>query len=197
MQYYNTIEQTNSVEFKERGSRFISLVYSCESKEDFKEIMTDVKAAYAKADHYCFAYRFGFDATDFRSSDAGEPAGTAGKQILGQIISKDLTNVLIVVVRYFGGTLLGVPGLINAYKTAAALVLQTTQIVVKERMLRYQLEFNYTQMNTVMRILKQARAAIISNESSLFTLLVIDIPVVEEALLLHSINSSLVQIKKL
>ncbi len=118
--------------------------------------------------HHCFAYRIGTDGNNFRMSDDGEPSGTAGKPILGQIDSKNLTNTLIVVVRYFGGTLLGVPGLINAYKTAASLVLQCTPVVQKAVEIKYALQFNYTEMNEVMRIIKQFNCSVLKNETQLF-----------------------------
>ena len=109
-------------------------------------------------------------------SDDGEPSGTAGKPILGQIDSKKLTDILIVVVRYFGGTLLGVPGLINAYKTAAALVLQCTPVVQKAVQINYSLQFNYTEINEVMRILKQFSCSILKNEMQLFCSIEAGIP---------------------
>jgi putative IMPACT (imprinted ancient) family translation regulator len=109
-------------------------------------------------------------------SDDGEPSGSAGRPILGQIDSKKVTNVLVVVVRYFGGTLLGVPGLINAYKTAAALALQVTPLVQRPVLVNYQLQFDYTQMNDIMRILKQTECTIIEEEMNLFCSLKIGIP---------------------
>ena len=109
-------------------------------------------------------------------SDDGEPSGTAGKPILGQIDSRNLTDILIIVVRYFGGTLLGVPGLINAYKTAAALVLQCTPVVQKAVQINYELQFNYTEMNEVMRILKQFNCTILANEMQLFCSIETGIP---------------------
>jgi uncharacterized YigZ family protein len=126
--------------------------------------------------HHCFAYRLGTDKNIFRSSDDGEPAGTAGKPILGQIDSKELTDILIVVVRYFGGTLLGVPGLINAYKTAAALSLQVTPFVRKSIMIRCKINFDYTKMDEVMRKVKAFEGMIISQDIQLFCNIVVDIP---------------------
>src|ERR1700748_2409758 len=127
--FYYTIDKPGVAEFKDRGSRFIACAIPLPAVEDFKKRMEETRKAYPKATHYCFAYRIGTDNNTFRSGDDGEPSGTAGKPILGQIDSKNLTNILVVVVRYFGGTLLGVPGLINAYKTAASLVLQVTPAV--------------------------------------------------------------------
>jgi putative IMPACT (imprinted ancient) family translation regulator len=108
--FYNTIEQTSTAEFKDRGSRFIAYAFPLAAKEMFKEKLSEVKKEHPKASHHCFAYRIGTDGNNFRSGDDGEPSGSAGKPILGQIDSMELTNLLIVVVRYFGGTMLGVPG---------------------------------------------------------------------------------------
>lgn len=187
-QFYNTIETTNTAEFKDRGSKFIGYVFPISNKEDFKIKMNLIKVEHPKADHFCFAYRLGFDKNEFRASDAGEPSGSAGKPILGQIDSKSLTNTLVVVVRYFGGTLLGVPGLINAYKTTASLLLQTTLIVQKEMTQEIRLEFDYTQMNEVLKIVKQSRATVIKNESSLFSILTIDVPLIEREFLITSLK---------
>ena len=168
MDHYFTIETSAVAEFKDRGSKFIAFSFPLKNVDDFKKHLQMLKKEHSKAVHHCFAYRIGIDGTNFRTSDDGEPSGTAGKQILGQIDSKNLTDTLIVVVRYFVGTLLGVPGLINAYKTASSLVLQCTPIVQKAIEFKYQLQFNYTEMNEVMRILKQHNCSLIKNEMQLF-----------------------------
>ncbi|HEU4633284.1 MAG TPA: YigZ family protein, partial [Flavisolibacter sp.] len=124
MNYYNTIEKPSSAEFKDRGSRFLAYAFPIQSVDDFKKRLKNLKEEHPKAAHHCFAYRTGTDGNTFRAGDDGEPSGSAGKPILGQIDSKELTNIGVVVVRYFGGTLLGVPGLINAYKTVTSLALQ-------------------------------------------------------------------------
>ena len=135
---------------------------------DFKEKLATVKKEHPKATHHCFAYRLGLDGNLFRVSDDGEPSGSAGKPILGQIDSKQATDVLIIVARYFGGTLLGVPGLINAYKTAAALALQVTPLVQKPVLINYRLQFDYTIMNEVMTISKQFDCPVSQREMNLF-----------------------------
>ncbi len=168
MDHYFTIDTEGLAEYKDRGSKFLAYAYPLKSAEEFKKYLQALKKEHPKAVHYCFAYRMGFDGNNHRSSDDGEPAGTAGKQILGQIDSKNLTNILVVVVRYFGGTLLGVPGLIAAYKTAASLVLQCTTIVQKAVEINYALQFDYTAMNDVMLILKQYNCTIYKNETQLF-----------------------------
>ena len=124
MDHYFTIDRTANAEFRDRGSRFIAYAFPVEDAAVFKKKLQELKKEHPKAVHHCFAYRLGIQGDNFRANDDGEPSGTAGKPILGQIDSKGLTNTAIVVVRYFGGTLLGVPGLINAYKTASSLVLQ-------------------------------------------------------------------------
>ncbi|MBO9618631.1 MAG: YigZ family protein [Niabella sp.] len=174
--YYQTIETDAQAEYKDKGSRFIAYCYPLKNTEEFKKILATVKKEHPKANHHCFAYRLGTDGTQFRSSDAGEPSGTAGRPILGQIDSRNVTDILIVVVRYFGGTLLGVPGLINAYKTAAALALQVTPVVRKPILAKYNLQFDYTQLNPVMTIVKQFDCVVIKQEVQLFCSLDIGIP---------------------
>src|SRR5688572_2728376 len=117
--FYFTIEKPSFAEYKDRSSRFLAYAYPLSNAEAFKKQMKSIRAEHPKAAHHCFAYRLGTDGNQFRVGDDGEPSGTAGKPILGQLDSRKLINTLVVVVRYFGGTLLGVPGLILAYKTSA------------------------------------------------------------------------------
>ncbi|HEU4575902.1 MAG TPA: YigZ family protein [Chitinophagaceae bacterium] len=173
---YNTIIKPSQAEFRDRGSRFIGYAFPVADVNEFKEILAGIKKEHPKATHHCFAYRLGTDGNTFRASDDGEPSGTAGRPILGQIDSKQLTNTLVIVVRYFGGTLLGVPGLINAYKSAAALALQTTPIVQKQIEVRYRLQFDYTQMNDIMTIVRQYNCSILQQEMQLFCSMEIGIP---------------------
>ncbi|OSZ80250.1 YigZ family protein [Chitinophagaceae bacterium IBVUCB2] len=174
--HYYTIDTSSVAEFKDRSSRFIAYAYPITGVPDFKEKLSALKKEHPKAVHHCFAYRLGLDGTNFRVSDDGEPSGTAGRPILGQIDSKQVTNVVIVVVRYFGGTLLGVPGLIAAYKAAAALALQTTAIIQKPVLTNYRLQFDYTQMNEVMKAVKQFDCVVLKQEIQLFCLLEIGVP---------------------
>jgi uncharacterized YigZ family protein len=176
MDYYFTIETTAVAEFKDRGSKFLAYSFPVKTINDFKAHLQSIKKEHPKAAHHCFAYRIGIDGNSFRVSDDGEPSGTAGKPILGQVYSKNLTDVLIIVVRYFGGTLLGVPGLINAYKTAASLVLQCTPSLQKAVEINYELQFNYTEMNEVMRIIKQFNCTVYKNEMQLFCIVKTGIP---------------------
>jgi uncharacterized YigZ family protein len=174
--YYYTIERPGSAEFKDRGSKFIAFAFPIANVADFKKQLQRLKDEHPKAAHHCFAYRIGTDGNTFRSSDDGEPPGSAGKPILGQIDSKQLTDLAVVVVRYFGGTLLGVPGLINAYKTVAALALQTTPVVQKAIEIKYRLQFDYTRMNEVMMISKKYNCTIRDQEMELFCRMDIGIP---------------------
>jgi uncharacterized YigZ family protein len=174
--FYNTITQPSNAEFKDRGSKFIAYAFPVETADDFKKQLQLLKKEHPKAVHHCFAYRIGTDGNTFRSSDDGEPSGTAGKPMLGQIDSKGITNVAVVVVRYWGGTLLGVPGLINAYKTSTALALQVTPVIQKQVELVYTIEFDYTQMNEVMMVLKQFNCTVIAQEMQLFCIIKTGIP---------------------
>jgi uncharacterized YigZ family protein len=196
-QYYYTIERPSMAEYKDRGSRFLAFAFPIGEVADFKKRWKELKEEHPKAVHHCFAYRLGTDQHTFRASDDGEPSGTAGKPILGQLDSKQLTNAAIVVVRYFGGTLLGVPGLIAAYKTASSLALQLTPIIEKPVLLTYELEFDYTMMNEVMTLLKRYGAAILSSEAQLFCRITAGIPASEEETCLEKLQHlHTVQLKK-
>jgi uncharacterized YigZ family protein len=151
---YNTINSTTAGEFKDRGSRFIAYSVPVKSETDVKEQLELIRKKHHDARHHCYAYRLGPDKSAYRINDDGEPSGTAGKPIYGQILSKDLTNILIVVVRYFGGTKLGVSGLINAYKTSAREALEKATILTKTINDIYEVEFEYDDTSSVMRILK-------------------------------------------
>jgi len=174
--FYSTIEKSSTAEFKDRGSRFIALAFPITNVNEFKEKLDIVKKQHPRATHHCFAYRLGADRQNYRVSDDGEPSGTAGRPILAQIDSNQLTGVLVIVVRYFGGTLLGVGGLINAYKTAASLALQAAQMVQKPVYTTYRMHFDYTLINDVMIIGKQFDCVIVQREMGLYCSLVLDIP---------------------
>jgi len=180
MTHYKTLSTPSEAEYKDRGSRFLAYAFPIATVDDFKKQLKTLKEEHPKAAHQCFAYRIGTDGNNFRASDDGEPSGSAGKPILGQIDSKGLTNISVVVVRYFGGTLLGVPGLINAYKTAASLALQLAPIVEKPILVEYELQFDYTQMNEVMIYVKRYGGVVLQNETQLFCLLKLGVPKAEE-----------------
>jgi uncharacterized YigZ family protein len=173
--FFYTIDKPAVAEYKDRGSKFIAYALPLQSVGDFKLKLEDIKKEHPKASHHCFAYRIGIDNNTFRVSDDGEPSGTAGKPILGQIDSKNLTDIVIIVVRYFGGTLLGVPGLVNAYKSTAAMVLQLTPVIQKVIEVPYSLQYDYTQMNEVMMVVKQLNCTVLQQEMNLFCRLVIGI----------------------
>src|SRR5260221_6151329 len=174
--FYYTIEKSGEAESKERGSKFSGYALAVKSVEEVKERLNEIKKEDPKATHHCFAYRLGLDGNVFRVSDDGEPSGTAGRPILGQIDSKELVNTLVVVVRYFGGTLLGVPGLINAYKSAAALALQIAPLAQKQVEKEYVVQFDYTQVNEVMTLVKQFNCRVVRQEMQLFCNMTIAIP---------------------
>jgi uncharacterized YigZ family protein len=174
MNHFFTIEKPSVAEYKDRGSKFLAYAFPISTVDDFKKRLRELKEEHPKAAHHCFGYRI--DQNNFRAGDDGEPSGSAGKPILGQIDSKELTNVAVVVVRYFGGTLLGVPGLINAYKTSTSLALQLTPIVQKPVLLKHELQFDYTLMNEVMMVVRRFGCAVVQNEMQLFCRMVIGIP---------------------
>jgi len=176
MEHFYTIEQPSFAEFKDRGSKFLAFAFPIKTALDFKKHLQDLKKEHPKAVHQCFAYRLGFTGDEFRSSDDGEPSGSAGKPILGQIDSKKLCNVAVIVVRYFGGSLLGVPGLINAYKTASVLALQMVPIIQKPITTQLKIEFDYQLINDVMVIVKQCQCIVISQEINLFSNLTLEVP---------------------
>lgn len=154
---FRTIEKPSEGLFKDKGSKFIAYAFPVISEEEIKEIVLSIRKEHHSARHHCYAWRLGADKLQFRMNDDGEPSSTAGKPILGQIQSFDLTNILIVVVRYFGGTLLGVSGLINAYRNAAYDAIN--QAIIIEKIVERQLliEFDYSAMNEVMKIIKDEK----------------------------------------
>ena len=155
---YFTIDKSVESIYKEKGSKFLSFLYPVSSVDEVKEYLTQLKKKYYDATHHCYAYIIGYDKETFRMNDDGEPSSTAGKPIYGQLQSNDLTNVLLVVVRYFGGTKLGVSGLIKAYKESSAECIALAQIVEKQVKNKYNIYFAYEDMNLVMNILKQNNA---------------------------------------
>jgi uncharacterized YigZ family protein len=166
--HFFTIGTEGRAELREKGSLFIGYAYAIQSTDEFKSRLSELKREHPKASHHCFAYRIGADGLLFRSSDDGEPSGTAGRPILGQIDSKALSNVLIVIVRYFGGILLGASGLTRAYKLTASMVLQTVPIVQKFAEETYLIEFDYTQTGEIMQVIKQFKVRILGKEMQLF-----------------------------
>jgi uncharacterized YigZ family protein len=165
---YLTVAAEAKSDFRDRGSKFFGYAYPVETVEDCKSILQKLKKEHPKASHFCFAWRLGSDAALTRVSDDGEPSGSAGKPIEGQIISRGLTNTLVVVIRYFGGSLLGVPGLIHAYKTAAAEALDRAGITEKKIEYQFTIRFDYTVMNDVMMAIRESGCRIRSQDQGLF-----------------------------
>jgi uncharacterized YigZ family protein len=151
---YKTIRSVSKGIYREKGSRFLSFAIPVSSQNEIKPILETYRKEYHDARHHCYSYMIGYDKNIWRSNDDGEPSGTAGKPIMGQINSNDLTNILIIVVRYFGGTLLGVSGLITAYKSSAAEAIANAEIIECTVIAYYRLIFPYTSMNDVMKIIK-------------------------------------------
>jgi len=153
---YITLAQPHTAEIKEKNSRFITYAQAVYSLQEVDTFLEEVKKMHPKATHHCYAYRLGLDKRqNYRANDDGEPSGTAGKPILGQIDSKELSNVMLIVVRYYGGVKLGASGLISAYKAAAKNTLDTAQLIIKEVEIIVNIYFDYLAMNTVMTLVKK------------------------------------------
>ena len=161
---YKEIKSHTTGIYKEKGSKFIAYSYPVYSEQEVKERLEEVKKQEHSVRHHCYAYVLHADKSAWRVNDDGEPSSTAGKPILGQIQSNDLTNILIVVVRYFGGTKLGVPGLIRSYKTAAAIAISDTEILTKTIKEYYEVGFRYPQMNDVMRLIKEFDLEVVNTD---------------------------------
>ena len=159
---YRTVNAIAEGLYKEKGSRFISFIYPVKTEEEIKDILTEIKTKYYDARHHCYAYCLGANRERFRANDDGEPSSTAGKPILGQIVSNDLSNVLVVVVRYFGGIKLGVSGLIQAYRDAAANAILHAEIVERTVDEEIRIRFTYVVMNDVMKVLKEEEPEVLS-----------------------------------
>ena len=151
---YLTIQRPSEGIYKEKGSKFLAFAFQVDNEETIKQHLATLKKQYHDARHHCFAWRLGPELTRYRISDDGEPSGSAGKPIYGQIVSRELSDLLVVVVRYFGGTKLGVGGLINAYRSAASDALDHTSIIECKLYDRLKLEFGYDRMNAVMKVIK-------------------------------------------
>ena len=161
---YKEIESNSTGIYKERGCKFIAYSFITHSEAEVKKKIESIKKKHNSANHYCYAYTLYPDKSIYRFNDDGEPASTAGKQILRQIKKFELTNILIVVVRYFGGVKLGIPGLIRSYKTAAKLTLENTNILEKDIEEKYVILFNYHEMNNVMQLMKKYNLKIINSD---------------------------------
>ncbi len=177
MTTYLTIKALSSGIYKDKGSKFLAFAEPVTTLEEVKQKLESYRKQYHDARHVCYAYMLGAERLDYRQSDDGEPSGTAGKPILGQINSKGLTNVLVVVVRYFGGILLGTGGLIVAYRESAKMALESAEITERQVLVRKQIRFTHEQMNEVMRLIKQSAATIVSQDYDNEYIYSLDIPV--------------------
>ena len=164
---YNEIKSPSTGLYKEKGSRFISYIFPVHSLEDVKLKLEHVKKIEHSASHHCYAFVLNPDKSAQKANDDGEPSSTAGKPILGQILSNDLTNTLIIVVRYFGGVKLGISGLIRCYKTAAAEAINNSEKIIKIIKEYYEISFKYSLMNDIMRIVKEYNLEIINTDFQL------------------------------
>ena len=174
--HYYTIEKAAEGTFRDKGSRFIGYAYPIDAEAEIKDILGDLRASHPKARHFCWAYRLGPDKNVYRLNDDGEPGGSAGRPILNTILSAGLTNIFVVVVRYFGGTLLGVPGLINAYKTATTEALNNSITVERTINDVYQMSFSYSSTNSVMKIIKEEHLKILDQRFDMESELRVEIP---------------------
>lgn len=162
---YKTLkEASKEILFKEKNSKFFGYAFPVSSEEEIKKHIEHLKKEHFSARHWCYAYQIGIEKTHYRANDDGEPNNSAGMPIYGQIQSFEVTNVLVVVVRYFGGVKLGVGGLISAYKTAAQMALEESEIIEKTIDKHFALSFNYAYMNKVMRIIKEKNLSIVSQK---------------------------------
>ncbi|MGV3610708.1 MAG: IMPACT family protein [Fluviicola sp.] len=180
---FKTISELSEGFYKEKGSKFLAFAIPCKTEEEIKEHINRLRKEHYQAVHVCSAFRLGSDKKKYRASDDGEPSNSAGAPILGQIQSFDLTNILIAVVRYYGGVNLGVGGLINAYRTAAKEALESAQISEQEDQVSITLFYSYDEMPQVMSVLKSSPAKIIHQDFQLSCKLSIELPVSEMKLL--------------
>jgi uncharacterized YigZ family protein len=161
---YKTIQTTSEGIFRDKGSKFIAYVFPIKNEAEVKVFINNLKNEHPKARHFCSALRLTPDRNIFKVNDDGEPSGTAGRPILNTLLSADVTDILVVVVRYFGGTLLGVPGLINAYKTATIEALKANVVISKTLNDLYEIHFDYESMNDVMRIIKEEELTVVAQQ---------------------------------
>lgn len=170
---YKTIAAPSEGLYKEKGSKFLAFAYPVQTESKIKEHLEALRKQYYDARHHCYAYVLGPRQEVYRANDDGEPSATAGRPIHGQILSQGLTDILVVVVRYFGGTKLGTSGLINAYKTATLDALQQAEVIEKIVMQRYRVRFPYEQMNQVMRIVKDLQLQVVEQQSDMQCVLIL------------------------
>ena len=187
---YKEIKDHTTAIYKEKGSKFIAYSYRVGSEQEVKEKLEEVKRIEYAARHYCYAYVLNTDKSAQRANDDGEPSSTAGRPILGQILSNNLTNTLIVVVRYFGGVKLGVPGLIRSYKTAASEAILKAIIIKKTIKKYYKLSFEYPKMNDVMRLVKEFKLEVVNTDFQIECKLIFAVPINKTELVVEELTKN-------
>lgn len=174
---YFSISENVGASYKSKNSKFIAYAFPLPDLEFFKTQLDKIKLEHPKATHFCYAYRFGVDGTNFRSNDDGEPSGSAGKPILGQIDSFNLTNVAIVVVRYYGGTNLGVPGLISAYKESAKLAIKNAQIIQYDIFKYIELKTEYADLSKIIKWIESVKGIVLEIKMDINCIVLAKIPI--------------------
>jgi uncharacterized YigZ family protein len=188
---YRTISSISTGEYREKGSKFIALAYPFNTEENLKDIIHQLKKEHLKARHHCYAYKIGTDGNNFRMNDDGEPSGTAGKPIFGQIEKSELTNILVVVIRYFGGTKLGTSGLIRAYKSSTLDALSKANIISKTKIKRIKIQFEYDKMGDLLNAIKKLKMDIIAKSFDETPFVIIALPDSETGDSLKALKASL------
>ncbi|WP_299181397.1 YigZ family protein [uncultured Chryseobacterium sp.] len=170
---YKTIEKPiENILLKEKGSKFIGFAFPVNNEAELKKALDKIKAEHPKATHHCYAFRIGLNGENYRANDDGEPSGSAGLPIYNQLLANDITNVLVIVVRYYGGTKLGVSGLVKAYKESAKITLEEAHIITKELETEVKIKFNFNQQNTIFTLLSKYDAKVLNfdaNENCVLT----------------------------
>ncbi len=163
---YKTIEKpVENILLKEKGSKFIGFAYPINNEEELKNILEKIRAEHPKATHHCYAYRMGLSGENYRANDDGEPSGSAGLPIYNQLLANEITNVIVIVVRYYGGTRLGVSGLVKTYKESAKMTLEEANTIIKELEIDIQIQFNFNQQNIIFTLLSKFDAKIVNFDS--------------------------------
>ena len=163
---YKTIEKpVENILLKEKGSKFIGFAYPINNEEELRNILEKIRAEHPKATHHCYAYRMGLSGENYRANDDGEPSGSAGLPIYNQLLANEITNVIVIVVRYYGGTKLGVSGLVKTYKESAKMTLEEANTIIKELEIDIQIQFNFNQQNIIFTLLSKFDAKIVNFDS--------------------------------
>ncbi|ASW74709.1 hypothetical protein IQ37_15250 [Chryseobacterium piperi] len=163
MHEYKTIDQpVENTLIKEKGSKFIGFAYPVNNEDELKDALEKVRTEHPKATHHCYAFRIGLNGENYRANDDGEPSGSAGLPIYNQLLAHEITNVLVIVVRYYGGTKLGVSGLVKAYKESAKFTLEETAIITRELETEIEIQFSFSQQNTIFTLLSKFDAKVLN-----------------------------------